>query len=347
MTRLTGSEREFYRHFARHGQGDTLVEITPQEVALLAAITYLDLHDGDVPLWLGQDLYHVAIKPFFDINANDVAQLDSRTEAMALDILRDAGVTDFASPEYHYLTNLAMLYRRRAKYYRILSRQPFPTSDQIGPRCLLEYGRCESRLLFSWMSWRKLCFDLDNRSAQETGYLFEPIIASCLGGESVGSSSSVVRRLNDDGEPTSQGRQIDCYVRDTGKVYELKMRMTIAASGQGRFGEELSFPREAAAAGLTPVLIVFDPTPSNRLEELCAAYEKVGGESAVGDDAWALLKSSAEHGMSTFIEKYIEPPINAAKGRVRGVPNSITLQASDYFISISSGDESYQFPRVR
>lgn len=343
--KLTGSEREFYRLFSRHGQGDTLVEITPQEVALLAAMTHLDLHEGDVPRWLGQDLYHVAKKPFFDITVDDIAQLDSRSEAIALDILREAGVTDLTSPEYHYLSNLATLYRRRAKYYRILSRQPFPTPDQIGPRCLLEYGRCESRLLFSWMSWRKLCFDLDNRSAQETGYLFEPIIASCLGGESMGSSNSVVHRLNAEGEPTSQGRQIDCYVKDTGRVYELKMRMTIAASGQGRFGEELSFPREAAAAGFTPVLIVFDPTPSNRLEELCAAYAEAGGESAVGDDAWALLKNNAEHGMATFIEKYIEPPINAARGGVHGTPGSITLQASNHSISISNGEEKYQFPR--
>lgn len=113
--KLAGSEREFYRHFSRHGQGDTLVEITPQEVALLAAMTHLDLHEGDVPRWLGQDLYHVAKKPFFDITVDDIAQLDSRSEAIALDILREAGVTDLTSPEYHYLSNLATLYRRRAK----------------------------------------------------------------------------------------------------------------------------------------------------------------------------------------------------------------------------------------
>jgi hypothetical protein len=345
MPRLTGSEREFYRQFSRHGQGDTLVEITPQEVALLTAITHLDLHDGDMPNWLDQDLYWVASKPFYEIGPAETSQLDSRTDVMALDIMRAAGIDDLASPDYLYLSNLATLYRRRAKYYRILRQQPFPTADQVGPRCLLEYGLCESELLFSWMSWRKLAFDLDNRSAQETGYLFEPILASCLGGESMGSRNSVVHRLDSNGEPTREGRQIDCYVAETNKVYELKMRMTIAASGQGRFAEELSFPREAAAAGLTPVLIVFDPTPSNRLTELREAYEAVGGESAIGDDAWELLKSNAEQGMGIFIEKYIEPPINDARAGIDGIPGPVTLEATEYGLTISNDDSSYAFPR--
>ena len=56
MTKLTGSEREFYRRFSKQGQGDAVVEITPQEAALLTAITHLDLHDGDAPGWLDQDL---------------------------------------------------------------------------------------------------------------------------------------------------------------------------------------------------------------------------------------------------------------------------------------------------
>ncbi|WP_448983003.1 hypothetical protein [Olsenella uli] len=345
MVRLTGSERKFYQQFSRHGQGDTLVEIAPQEVALLTAITHLDLHEGDVPSWLSQDLYWVASKPFYEIGPSEVAQLDSRTEFMALEIMREAGIDDLSSPDYLYLSNLATLYRRRAKYFRILRQQPFPTADQVGPRCLLEYGYCESKLLFSWMSWRKLAFDLDNRSAQETGYLFEPILASCLGGESMGSRNSVVHRLDENGDPMREGRQIDCYVAATRKVYELKMRMTIAASGQGRFGEELSFPREARAAGLTPVLIVFDPTPSNRLTELREAYEAAGGDCAIGDTAWDLLKENAEEGMATFIDKYIEPPINAARAGIDGIPGPVTLKATKIGLSISNDAESYEFPR--
>lgn len=345
MARLTGSEREFYRHFARHGYKDTLVEITPQEVALLTAITHLDLHPGDVPPWITRDLYAIASKGFYDIGPNDICQLDVRTDSMAYDTLIKAGVNDLSSPEYLYLTNLAALYRRRTKYFRILNQQPFPSFDQIGPRCFLEYGNCESKLLFSWMSWRKLAFDLDNRSAQETGYLFEPILASCMGGVSVGPRNSLVRRLDDDGKPTRDGRQIDCYVEDTNTVYELKMRMSIAASGQGRFNEELSFPREAAAAGLKPVLIVFDPTPTKRLIELQAAYAMAGGESATGDEAWALLKGSSERGMATFIEKYIEPPITAARHGISGIPGSITLEATQCDLTISGGGSTYAFAR--
>lgn len=345
MSKLTGSQRKFYQQFSRHGSGDTLVEITPQEVALLAAITHLDLHDGDVPAWLTQDLYYIASKPFYSLGPSDIDQLDSREDIMAFNILIDGGFNCLSSPDYLYLSNLAMLYRRRAKYFRILRQQPFPSADQIGPRCLLEYGRCDDSLLFSWMTWRKLAFDLDNRSAQETGYLFEPILASCLGGEPRGAKNSVVPRLDDNGRPTKDGRQVDCYVEETQTVYELKMRMTIAASGQGRFSEELSFPREAAAAGLTPVLVVFDPTPSSRLTELETAYRKAGGTSATGDAAWNLLKTSAEDGMATFIDKYIEPPIKAAKNGITGIPDAVTLTASASNLSITCNGQKYEIPR--
>jgi hypothetical protein len=146
-----------------------------------------------------------------------------------------------------YFENLATLHKRRLKYQRILSCQPKPTMNQIGPRSLLECGGVNDGLLASWLVWRKWIFDVDNRAAQETGYLFEPVLASCLGGEAVGSKNSPVKRLNERGEPTGEGRQIDCYDGESQFAYEFKLRVTIAASGQGRFGEELSFPREARA----------------------------------------------------------------------------------------------------
>ncbi len=192
-----------------------------------------------------------------------------------------------------YFENLATLHKRRRKYQRILSTQPKPTMNQIGPRSLLEYGGVDDALLASWLVWRKWIFDLDNRAAQETGYLFEPVLASCLGGEAVGSKHSPVKRLNERGEPTGEGRQIDCYDGEHHLAYEFKLRVTIAASGQGRFAEELSFPREAGAAGLTPVLIVLDPTPSPRLDELIEAFKTNRGKHHVGADAWAHLESKA------------------------------------------------------
>lgn len=86
-----------------------------------------------------------------------------------------------------YIQNLCALHRRRVKYRRILEIQPLAQADQIGPRSLLEFGSCDTELLFSWMTWRKWIYDIDNRSAQETGYLFEPVLASCLGGEPIGA----------------------------------------------------------------------------------------------------------------------------------------------------------------
>ncbi len=81
--------------------------------------------------------------------------------------------------------------------------------DQIEPRVLIEYGCCDVELLANWMVWRKWIYDIDNRSAQETGYLFEPVLASCLGGEGMGAKNSPIKRLDAAGNPTPNGRQID------------------------------------------------------------------------------------------------------------------------------------------
>ncbi len=224
-----------------------------------------------------------------------------------------------------YFENLATLHKRRLKYQRILSNQPKPTMNQIGPRSLLEFGGVDDRLLASWLVWRKWIFDVDNRAAQETGYLFEPVLASCLGGEAVGSKNSPVKRLNEQGEPTGEGRQIDCYDGESQLAYEFKLRVTIAASGQGRFAEELSFPREAHAAGLTPVLVVLDPTPSPRLDELIAAFKANGGNHYVGVEAWAHMESKAGNTMAVFLERYIRPPLTEMAKHEDAWPETIQL----------------------
>ena len=81
-----------------------------------------------------------------------------------------------------YFSCLAMLHKCRLKYARILERQAIPTMDQVGPRGLLQYGTMSPRALTGFMLWRKWLFDIDNRAGQETGYLFEPIIAHLIGG---------------------------------------------------------------------------------------------------------------------------------------------------------------------
>lgn len=221
-----------------------------------------------------------------------------------------------------------------------------PHMDQIGPRSLLEYGQCETALLANWMVWRKWIYDIDNRSAQETGYLFEPLLASCLGGETVGARNSPVKRLDSDGIPTNQGRQIDCFVPSTNRTYELKLRVTIAASGQGRFGEELSFAEESKAAGFTPVLLVLDPTPSHRLTELSEKYLACGGVFYHGEEAWNHMQEEAGIIISVFIRKYIKPAIQGIESIEIGHPTSLNLRWSDKEIEISDQMASYIIQRV-
>ncbi|RMM36006.1 hypothetical protein [Pseudomonas syringae group genomosp. 3] len=247
-----------------------------------------------------------------------------------------------------YLRCLMELHKRRRKYGMILERQPLPTMVQVSPRALMEYGPdFPTEALASWLTWRKFFYDLDNRSAQETGYLFEPILASAIGGEPMSAKEKVVHRSND----PSKGRQVDCWrVGADGQplAYELKLRVTIAASGQGRFAEELSFAEDCRASGVKPVLVVLDPTENNNLTDLQAAYRRVGGECYVGDDAWRHLEDEAGSTMAAFIEKYVRQPvaeISAFERIVDGDPkrrNLVLLNLATKLegnqLSISLGD---------
>jgi len=332
---MNRQQREFYHNFSRHGSGNALVEISAKDVAYLAHLTYFDIHSIKAR-WFGEQYCQLVERDFYTVTQAEMASLPDIAEDEAYEYLVKSGATDVAGFAYMYLKNLSELYRRRYKFYNILSTQPFPSVEQIGLRCILEFGNCDDALLFSWMAWRKLIYDIDNRSAQETGYLFEPIIASCLGGESVSHGNSPVKRVASNGRQRSEGRQIDCFVRESSEVYELKLRVTIAASGQGRFAEEMSFPFEAKKAGLTPVLIVFDPTPSPLLEKLSKEYRHHGGRVAIGDDAWRELAERAGVEMGRFILKYIKPPIMKMRTLHQTIPSSISLRASNSVLQIAN-----------
>lgn len=84
----------------------------------------------------------------------------------------------------------------------------------------------------------------------------------------------------------------------------------MAASGQGRWGEELQFPSDAQAAELIPILVVLDPTPNPKLSELVRAFEASGGAAYIGDEAWRHLKEEAGPEMAVFLEKYIREPLD-------------------------------------
>ncbi len=204
-----------------------------------------------------------------------------------------------------YFMCLARLHKARLKYSRILQFQPLPTVDQVGPRGLLQYGSMPTPALAALLFWRKWMFDIDNRAGQETGYLFEPIIAHCIGGVAYGARNSPIKRLGERGG----GRQVDCLREEIKVAYEVKIRVTIAASGQGRWGEELSFPAEAAASGYKPILLVLDPTSNSKLLELADAFIEAKGEVFLGDAAWGHLEEAAGHVMARFLDKYVKNPI--------------------------------------
>jgi len=327
------------------GNGDDRVTLSENELFCLLTQCCRDLSippeatnlpDLSIPA-PSPDYYRLPLAWFQDAQTN-CPSATALVESVAAGIGHEA---DFRL----YFENLAALHKRRLKYQRILSSQPRPTMNQIGPRSLLEFGGVNDGLLASWLVWRKWIFDVDNRAAQETGYLFEPVLASCLGGEAVGSHHSPVKRINENGQPTAEGRQIDCYDGVNQLAYEFKLRVTIAASGQGRFAEELSFPGEARAAGLTPVLIVLDPTPSPRLDELIAKFNAHQGKHYVGAAAWAHMDAKAGRTMAVFLERYIRPPLTEMAKHEDAGPETIQLSWTKNEIHVRGTTASIHIPR--
>ena len=240
-----------------------------------------------------------------------------------------------------YFESLAVLHKARLKYERILETQAVPNLDQVGPRGLLQYGGMNPRMLAGFLLWRKWIFDIDNRAGQETGYLFEPIIAAAIGGVPASARKSPVRRRKD----SSKGRQVDCLREN--RAYKIKIRMTIAASGQGRWGEELEFPEDCRQSGYVPVLIVLDPTPSPKLDELRAVFLNAGGEVYVGQEAWVHLEDLAGPTMARFLEQYVHNPLQALLAEEPIQLPDLLLAMDDERLTIRVGDEECSIVRVR
>lgn len=213
-----------------------------------------------------------------------------------------------------YLELLVRLFARRLKYRRILATQAFATSDQVGPRTLLEHGLLDEAALSSLVIWRKWMMDIDNRSGQETGYLYDAVVARALGGTSYGSSGSPVLRAPSDPGGNSPGRrQVDCVVDNpAGKpwAYEVKIRITDAASRQGRLNEELRFPLDCTYSDHVPRLLVFDPTPCATLDQVIQAFTaEPGGEVYLGVDAYAHIGETAGPAQAEFLRRYVAEPL--------------------------------------
>lgn len=291
----------------------TAAELRHVGVTLTPELDDLAAHDGRLP-----DLYAEAVPSRWGIEV-DVTPYEVYAR------IANSGLPDATL----FFRSLAELHKRRLRYERVLENQAIPTLDQVGPRSLLEYGTTTDATLSALLLWRKWLFDIDNRAGQETGYAFEPPLAAALGGTAASHRESPVRRIGKSG-----GRQVDCIIDDeTGKyAYEFKIRVTIAASGQGRWGEELSFPEEAMSAGYKPVLVVFDSTKNEKLTELERRFAEFGGESHLGVDAWEHVQQRAGNVMGRFVEHYLRRPLEAV---ITAEPDRDSMP--DLHISMTSG----------
>ena len=328
---LSQTQKSLIEKARNVGNSDMAVPIDDAAVSyLLARVVHdLGIQGGypDVP---------DRIPPFFETTPVSSLRL------IELDADEFAGRLFTSTPDSDtYFSCLAKLLKARLKFERILERQPFPTMDQVGPRGLLQHGVLSPTALAALLFWRKWLFDIDNRAAQETGYLFEPILAAALGGVAVSATRSPIRRASD----AAKGRQVDCIKGNA--AYEFKLRVTIAASGQGRWGQELSFPRDCANSNYTPVLVVLDATENTKLEELLKAFDDAGGRTYVGDAAWEMLEAEAGPVMKLFIERYVQVPLRTLLSHTSDSLPNLSLAGDGKTVTFTIGDESLTIKRVQ
>lgn len=290
---LTTAQSVAYTKLRQTSSSGQAVALSDDAVRALVFIAARDLQlqgSVGVPTQAVPELYDPSFSLDFTLDGEDPRVLYER-------IIR-------ANPEAEtFIACAAAIHKARLKYQRVQASQPLASMDQVAPRGLLQYGQMDAHPLAALLVWRKWLYDLDNRAAQDAGYLFEPVIAGAIGGVPYSAAKSPVRRASGKG-----GRQVDCLKGQ--HAYEIKLRITIAASGQGRWGEELQFPSEAHAAGFIPVLVVLDPTPNPKLSELIRAFESSGGSAYIGEEAWRHLKAEAGPEMAVFLEKYIREPLD-------------------------------------
>lgn len=312
------------------GAGDQGIALTDGAIRALVALVARDLALPPI-----EGVEPIGDRQFYEIPPDDLSTGGDTSALSAYCSLLQVGPVDTDT----YFLSLASLHRARLKFANIVRSQGTPSLEQVGPRGLLQYGGLSTRALGSLLIVRKWLFDIDNRSAQQTGYLFEPIIAGAVGGVPVSAKSSPIKR-----DGTGRGRQVDCLREH--QAYEIKIRVTIAASGQGRWKEELAFPADCEASGYTPVLVVFDGTDNSKLSELSDAFLRHGGQAYVGEDAWGHLESEAGPTMSIFVDKYIRGPLDDLLVQTPTDLPSITFLIQPDIINIRIGSEELQVDRT-
>lgn len=327
---LTQGQRAIVARATSLGAGGQAVAVSDEACAYLVAVIVRDLglqaHLSEIPRELPE---FFSPGPPSRLKLSGVPFLRLFERLLGLDANTDV-----------YFACLAALHKARLKYERILESQAVPTIDQVGPRGLLQYGGMGPKTLAGFLLWRKWVFDIDNRAGQETGYLFEPIIAAAVGGVPASAKKSPVRRRKDG----NKGRQVDCLREN--RAYEIKIRMTIAASGQGRWGEELEFPEDCRQSGYVPVLVVLDPTPSPKLDTLRTAFPSAGGDVYVGTEAWAHLEELAGPTMARFLERYVHVPLHALLAEQPSELPDLGLAMGPELLTVRVGEEEFSVPRA-
>ncbi len=117
------------------GANRAAIKLADEELLALVGVILRDLARNDVAQALGDD--GAVVPAYFD---RDLLSFDRSPFGSSgfweVFLACVNAVPDFAT----YFRCLCEIHKRRRKYDIILSRQPFPTSDQIAPRVLLEYG---------------------------------------------------------------------------------------------------------------------------------------------------------------------------------------------------------------
>jgi hypothetical protein len=315
---LSLSQRAIIERARALGSGEQAVALTDEMCAYLVAVIADDLALMDkFPEFKGKVTPFFTTTPLRDLQIKGVNFTALYERLLGLN--KDADT---------YFVCLAALHKGRLKYETILRTQPMPTVEQVGPRGLLQFGALSPNALTSFLFWRKWFYD------------FEPIIANAIGGTPAPSTKSPVKRVSDN----QKGRQVDC-IREK-KAYELKLRVTIAASGQGRWKEELDFPIDCNASGFTPVLVVLDSTPNDKLTQLEKAFKTQGGEVYIGETAWQHLEQVAGPTMAEFLDKYVRDPLKQLLSEVPAKLPKLAAEMEGQNIKISVGNESMTIKRT-
>jgi len=326
---LTKTQASIWQKAESLGSGGQAVGLSDESAAFLIATI---VHDLNIAEHFPE--FKTAPSPFFGnekLESLKIVGVDAR-------LLFGRLVENHADTDT-YFACLAALHKARLKYDRILQTQPLPTLEQVGPRGLLQYGQLNGAGLAGFLFWRKWFFDIDNRAGQETGYLFEPIIAYALGGIPAPAKKSPVKRHHD----SSKGRQVDCLLNTN--AYEFKIRVTIAASGQGRWQEELDFPKDCKESGYTPILVCMDSTPNPKLDALVNAFKEYGGHVFIGQDAWNHLDDVAGPTMARFIDHYVKRPIEEMLSQATKYPPALSAEWSEESVTLRVGESLLHIDR--